>query len=146
MSPDYVDMLSALCAEEVEFLIVGAFAVAAHGHPRYTGDIDFWVRATSENAQRLLRACQRFGAPLFDLSLEDLVQPEMVFQIGLAPNRIDFLTSLADIDFDEAWAERMTATMAGHRVAIVGKVHLIRSKRAAGRPKDLADLAALEAL
>ena len=109
MNRDFVEMLSALSAEGVEYLIVGAYAMAAHGWPRATGDIDIWVRPTRENAERTLRALRRFGAPLFPLSTEDLTLPDTVFQIGVPPGRIDILSGVSGLTFQEAWPSRMIA-------------------------------------
>jgi len=144
MNRDFVEMLSALSAEGVEYLIVGAYAMAAHGWPRATGDIDIWVRPTHENAERAMRALRRYGAPLFDLSAADLTMPDTVFQIGVPPGRVDILSGVSGVEFDEAWATRINATVAGQEVATIGFDALLKNKRAAGRPKDLADIAWLE--
>ncbi len=93
LNPDFRDMLSALCDENVEFLLIGAYALAAHGLPRATGDMDIWIRCSDENATRVLQALQRFGAPLFDLTVDNLQAADTVFQIGMVPRRIDILTS-----------------------------------------------------
>ena len=145
LNPDYRDMLSALCAEGVEFLLVGAFALAAHGLPRATGDIDIWIRRSPDNAGRVWRALARFGAPTHDLTLDDLTMPDVVFQIGVAPRRIDILTSIDGVAFDEAWPHRLVVELEGLRIPVIGRAHLIENKRAAGRPQDLADLARLDA-
>ena len=137
-------MLSALSEENVEFLLVGAFALAAHGLPRATGDIDIWIRPSDANAARVWRALGRFGAPTFDLTLADLAAPDVVFQIGVAPRRIDILTSIDGVTFDQAWPQRLTVEMEGLAIPVIGRAHLIENKRAAGRPKDLADLTWLE--
>ena len=144
LNPDYRDMLSALSDEDVEFLIVGAFAMAAHGLPRTTGDIDIWIRPDPDNARRVWRALARFGAPRHDLSPDDLAAPDLVFQIGVAPRRIDVLTSIDGVSFHEAWPHRLTVEMEGLSIPVIGRAHLIQNKRASGRPKDLADLAWLE--
>jgi hypothetical protein len=144
LNPDYHDMLSALCEEGVEFLVVGAFALAAHGLPRATGDIDIWIRPSPENAQRVWRALHRFGAPTADLTLTDLSNQGIVFQIGVAPRRIDLLTSIDGVQFEAAWARRVTVDLDGLPVPVLSRVDLITNKRASGRPKDLADLAWLE--
>jgi hypothetical protein len=141
---DFVEMLSALCAAGVEFLVVGAHALAAYGRPRATGDLDIWLRPTSENARRVLTALKAFGAPLFDLTLEDLEKPENVFQIGVVPCRIDLLTSITGIDFDVAWANRTELRIEGLVVPCLGRADLLANKRAVGRPRDLADVAELE--
>jgi len=140
MNRDFVEMLAALSAAGVEFLIVGAYAMAAHGLPRATGDIDVWVRPSRENAAHVIRALQAFGAPLFDLTIEDLVRPDTVFQIGMAPARIDILTGITGVGFEEAWPNRLTVTIDNQIVPVIGVADLIRNKTATGRPKDQADL------
>jgi len=139
MERDFAEMLSALNAAGAEYLVVGAHALAAHGVPRATGDLDIWVRATPDNARRVLDALRDFGAPLFDLTLDDLSRPETVFQIGVVPVRIDLLTSISGVDFDEAWAGQLSASTAGVDFGVIGRSELLRSKRATGRPKDLLD-------
>jgi hypothetical protein len=143
INQDFSDMLSALSEEGVEFLLVGAYALAVHGHPRATGDIDIWVRPTPENAGRVLRAVARFGAPLRDLSATDLSTPGTVFQIGVPPRRIDLMTSIDAVEFDAAWTGRLQARVGDRDVPVIGKSDLVRNKRATGRPQDLADVAAL---
>ncbi|HXQ20330.1 MAG TPA: hypothetical protein VN812_01565 [Candidatus Acidoferrales bacterium] len=140
MNRDFVEMLAALSAAGVEFLIVGAYALAAHGLPRATGDIDIWIRLTRENAERLMAAVQTFGAPLFGLTIEDLLRSDTVFQIGVAPNRIDILTGITGVGFEEAWPNRLTVTIDDRVVPVIGLAELVRNKAAAGRPKDQADL------
>jgi hypothetical protein len=144
LNPDFHDMLSALCDENVEFLLVGAYALAAHGLPRATGDMDIWIRCSGENAKRVLQALQRFGAPLFDLTVDNLQSADTVFQIGMIPRRIDILTSIDGVLFDDAWSQRKIIELEGLTVAIIGREHLLQNKKASGRPKDLADVAWLE--
>jgi hypothetical protein len=144
MNLDFVEMLSALSATGAEFLVVGAHALAAHGPPRYTGDIDLWIRPTPENANRVIRALESFGAPLFDLTPDDLTRPDVVFQIGVVPRRIDILTSISGVDFDGAWERRQRLDVAGLSVGVIGREDFIANKRAAGRPKDLLDIALLD--
>jgi hypothetical protein len=136
---DFAEMLSALSAEGVEYLVVGAYALAAHGLPRATGDLDIWVRATPENADRVLRALRAFGAPLFDLTRPDLLRSDTEFQIGVAPGRIDLLTGLTGLTFEEAWPSRVATTVEGLVVPVIGREELLRNKEATGRPQDLAD-------
>ena len=143
MNRDFIDMLSALCAAGAEFLVVDAHALAAHGAPRATGDLDIWIRATPENAERVLNALDVFGAPRFDLSIADLTSPDVVFQIGLPPARIDVLTSVTGLEFDAAWPNRMTITVGTLQVPILGRADFVANKRASGRPKDLSDLTLL---
>jgi hypothetical protein len=144
MNPDFADMLSALSAAGVDFLIVGAHALAAHGVPRATGDLDIWVRPTPDNATRTLQALAAFGAPLTDLSVDDLTRPDTVFQMGLPPARIDILSGITGVSFDEAWARRVTVSLAGGDVPVLSKIDFIANKTAVGRPKDLADMALLD--
>ena len=141
MNRDFVEMLSALSAAGVEYLIVGAYAMAAHGWPRATGDIDIWVRPTLENAERVMQALKQYGAPLSDLTAADLTRPDTVFQIGLPPGRVDILSGVSGIEFDEAWATRMAVPLAGVETSAIGFDALLKNKVAAGRPKDLADVA-----
>lgn len=133
-------MLSALSDAGVEYLVVGAHAVAYHGQPRATGDLDIWVRPTAENAVRVHAALEAFGAPLFDLSLEDLQTPELVFQIGVVPCRIDILTSITGVEFGPAWSRRVEIDIEGIRVPVLGREDLLRNKEATGRAKDRLDL------
>ena len=144
MNRDFAEMLSALSEAGADFLVIGAHAVAVHAHPRATGDLDIWVRATPENAERVWTALVAFGAPLHQLTREDLASDDVVFQIGVAPNRIDLLTTIGGVRFDEAWPRRTTVELWGLSVPVIGREDLVRSKRAAGRPRDLADLAELE--
>src|SRR2546428_4293349 len=137
-------MLDALSASGAEFLIVGAYALAVHGRRRATGDLDLWVRATAENAARVWAALVRFGAPLDELEERDLATPDIVYQIGRAPNRIDILTSITGVSFEEAWPERLTIELEGRTLAVIGRQHLIANKRAVGRLRDLADIEDLE--
>ena len=141
MNRDFVEMLSALSAAGAEYLIVGAYAMAAHGWPRATGAIDIWVRPTAANAERVMQALKQYGAPLFDLTAADLTQPDTVFQIGLPPGRVDILSGVSGIGFEEAWASRITVTLAGDETSAIGFDALLKNKLAAGRPKDLADVA-----
>lgn len=144
LNPNFAEMLSELTAAGVEFIVVGAFAVAAHGNPRATGDIDIWVRPTRDNAARVLQALRAFGAPLFGLSIDDLVDEQTVFQIGVAPVRIDILAGIDGVTFEDAWPRRVTAVLGPSEAPVLSLVDLATNKRAAGRPKDLVDLAWIE--
>ena len=144
MNPDFRDMLSALNAEGVEYLLVGAYALAVHGLPRATGDMDVWVRPSVGNAQRALAALRRFGAPLSELEEADLTQPGTVFQIGMVPRRIDLLTAIDGVDFEAAWQNRLLTPLADLEVPVLSRGDFLKNKRAVGRPKDLADVAWLE--
>ena len=140
MSRDFVEMLSALFAAGARFLIVGAHALAAHGAPRATGDLDIWIQAKPENAARVFAALKSFGAALVDLGPDDLSKPDTVFQIGLPPSRIDILTSISGVDFDEAWSRRLEVTIGDLSVGVIGRSDFIANKSASGRPKDLIDI------
>ncbi len=137
-------MLCALYDENVEFLIVGAYALAVHGLPRATGDLDVWVRPTPENAQRVFSALQQFGAPRSKVDVQDFFTPDLVFQIGVAPQRIDLLTSISGVSFDDAWSARCSLDVEGRAIGVLGRHNLLVNKRSTGRPKDLADAAWLE--
>lgn len=137
-------MLSALCDEKVEFLLVGAYALAVHGYPRATGDLDIWIRRSEENSKRVWQALRRFRAPILNLKVEDLSAPDVVFQIGNAPRRIDILTSITGVEFDDAWPNRTETQVDGLAVMVLGREQLLQNKKATGRPKDLADVAWLE--
>jgi hypothetical protein len=137
-------MLSAFNDEKVEYMIVGAYAMAAHGVVRATGDIDLWIRASEDNARRAWRALASFGAPLSGLKEEDIAVHGTVFQIGVAPSRIDILTSIDGVGFADAWNQRVEVEVEGIRVNVIGRSHLIANKKTVGRPQDLADIARLE--
>jgi hypothetical protein len=137
-------MLSALSAEGAEYLLVGAYALAVHGVPRATGDIDLWVRPDPDNARRVLAALRRFGAPLTNVTERDLTTAGTVFQIGIAPRRIDVLTTIDGVEFTEAWAEKRVIDLEGLQISVLSRAHLIRNKKATGRPQDIADAARLE--
>lgn len=132
-------MLSALNDAEAEYLIVGAYALAAHGCPRSTGDIDVWVGTTPENAARVWKALSSFGAPMSQITIGDFSTPDIVFQIGIAPQRIDILTSVTGVDFVDAWPNRLVTEVDGLKANIIGRAELLQNKLASGRPKDLVD-------
>jgi hypothetical protein len=139
--------LRALSEAEARFLIVGAYALGVHGHPRATKGLDVWVEASDDNAPKVMRALEAFGAPLMGLSEDDLRCPGIGLQIGVEPGRIDVLTRISGVTFAEAWPRRLEARFAPDvRCGVIGFDELERNKRAAGRPQDLADVAALELL
>jgi hypothetical protein len=145
VNPDFIDFLVALLAADARFLVVGAHALAVHGLPRATGDIDVWIDRTPENAARVWRALADFGAPVATLgvTMSDLEAPNMVIQIGLPPRRIDVLTDVTGLQFEDAWASRVVHHIGELAVPFLGREALIRNKRAAGRYKDLGDIEAL---
>jgi predicted nucleotidyltransferase len=139
-------MLHALTDEKVRFILVGAYVLAAHGYPRTTMDIGIWVMPSSENAVAVLRALSRFGAPLHNLTKEDLLKDGTIFQIGVAPRRIDIITSASGLQFEPAYLHSTSVNIEGIEVRILSIDDLILNKRATGRTKDLADAEALESL
>ena len=143
---DYRDMLSSLQSEGVEFILVGAYAMAAHGFPRATGDIDVWVAPSPDNAERLMRAVCRFGAPMGGIRAEDFQGDDTVFQIGVPPRRIDILTGITGVTFDEARNSAVTMTIDGVSLKVLSVELLIKNKAATGRARDLADLERLRTL
>jgi hypothetical protein len=144
VNPDFRDLLAAFNAHHVEFLVIGAHALAAHGHVRATEDLDVWIRPTRANAEHAMSALRAFDAPLPELTLDDLVTPGVVFQIGVAPVRINVLTEIDAVGFNEAWSERLQTRFCGQPVAVLSKEHLTTNKRAVGRTQDLADVEWLE--
>jgi hypothetical protein len=143
MNQDFVDLLRAFAAADVRFLIVGAYALAIHGRPRATGDLDVWIDATPENARRVWQALGAFGAPLSEISEADFGVPGVVYQIGLPPGRIDILTELTGVTFSEAWDDKIRRPFGEVDVDFIGRATFVRNKRATGRPKDLGDIEGL---
>jgi hypothetical protein len=143
---DFEGLLSTFSAHGVDYIVGGAHALAAHGHVRATKDLDVWVRPSAENASRVLRALRAFGAPLHDLTAEDLQRPGLIFQIGVPPLRIELLTAVDGVEFEPAWRDRLRTTFAGTPAAVLSLEHLIANKKAAGRLQDLADVERLERL
>lgn len=143
LQSDFKELLGLFNAHHVEYLIVGAYALAFHGAPRYTGDIDLLIHASPENAKAVLKALAAFGFGSLDLSEEDFVTPDHVVQLGVPPVRIDLLTSLTGITWEEAAAHCVPGAYGDTPVRFIGKSEYIRNKRATGRKKDEADIEAL---
>jgi len=146
MNQDFLDILHALSDAEARFMVVGAYAVGVHGHPRSTGDLDIWVEASAENAPRVWRALQVFGAPLHQIVEGDFATLGIVFQIGVAPRRIDILTQISGVDFATAWPGRTSALFGDLTCPVLGRAELLMNKSSTGRDKDLVDVRALERL
>lgn len=144
LQTDLREFIALLNSHAVDYVIVGGHAVAFHGHPRFTGDIDFFVRPSSENATRLLAALDAFGFGDVGLDVAALTAPERIVQFGVPPNRIDLLTSISGVTFEDAWRSRVSSQLDGLPVAFLGRDALLANKRASARPKDLADVAELE--
>lgn len=143
MNPDFVDLLRAFSAADVRFLIVGAYALALHGRPRATGDLDVWVDASPHNAARIVEALKAFGAPMSEISEADFATPGVVYQIGIPPGRIDILTELTGLTFEDAWPDRLRGRFGEIEVDFIGRDAFVRNKRATGRAKDLGDIETL---
>jgi len=125
-------------------LVVGAYAVIFHTEPRYTKDLDIWIEPTEENAEKVWKALSDFGAPMHDLRIEDLTNPDMIFQVGIEPNRFDILMGVSGLQFSEAWKRCVSGTYEDQPIYLLSIEDLIKSKKAAGRPQDLLDAKALE--
>lgn len=145
LNPDFRDMLSAFNAERVEYLVVGAYAMAQYGYVRATGDLDFWIHRTPENADRVLGALAAFGAPRGLVKRSHLLKPDIVVQVGVEPSRVDILTSIDGVKFEAAYKARTETEVGGVRVPFVSLAHLIQNKRATGRERDQSDVAMLQA-
>jgi predicted nucleotidyltransferase len=144
--PDFLDLLGALNDAEARYLLVGGHAVGLYGRPRATKDIDLFIEASADNAERVVRALRIFGAPLGDLQTSDFSTPGSGFRMGTPPFRIEVLTEVSGLAFAEAWERRVEHSLDGVRCPVIALTDLLKNKRAAGRPQDLADVDALERL
>lgn len=144
LSKDLREFIALLNSHNVEYLVVGGHAVAYHGYPRYTGDTDFFLRSSSANAERMMRVLQAFGFGDVGITAVDFTTRGRVIQLGLPPNRIDLVTGISGVTFDEAWAGRVSGSLDGLPILLIGKEALLKNKRAAGRAKDLADVEAID--
>ncbi len=141
---DFREFIELLNSEGVKYVIVGGWAVAFHGCPRFTGDLDFFVEASSDNAGRLMRVLGRFGFASLGLQERDFLQPDRIIQLGRPPRRIDLITGVSGVSFAEAWAGRVPALLDGIPVQLIGREALLKNKAAAGRPQDTADVMNIE--
>jgi len=144
LHPEFKEFAVSLNENEVRYMVVGGYAVAFHGHPRYTKDLDVWVEREPGNVARLLSALREFGFGSLGLSAEDFLEPDQIIQLGFPPNRIDLLTDLEGVDFGQAYVGIVAANVEGIPVYFIGLEDLKRNKRAVGRHQDLADLERLE--
>src|SRR6266704_2948821 len=135
----FKELLRKFNDHQVRYLIVGAYAVMKYTEPRYTKDLDVWVEPVRENAARVFKALSDFGAPLDDVSVEDFSNPELVFQVGIEPHRIDVMMNIKGLEFSIAWSHRLEAKMEDVTIFLLSKEDLLISKTAAGRPQDLID-------
>ena len=144
LTSDFKEFAALLNANDVEYLVVGGYALAAYGHPRYTGDLDFWVGSDAANAARVIAVLNQFGFGELGVGVQDLSERERVVQLGFPPARIDLLTSIDGVDFDECFARRMTVEIDGLPLHFIALEDFKTNKRAVGRHQDLADVEALE--
>ncbi|WP_084955607.1 nucleotidyl transferase AbiEii/AbiGii toxin family protein [Thermoactinospora rubra] len=144
LDPDFSEFIALCVARDVRFLIVGGYALAAHGHPRFTKDLDIWVWVDPGNADRLVAALEEFGFASLGLQPADFLQQGVVVQLGYPPKRIDILTSVDGVEFESCWPRRVEVSISGQPVPFISVDDIIANKRASGRPQDLADIAALE--
>jgi hypothetical protein len=142
---DLREFVASLNSNEVEYVIVGAFALAFHGFPRYTGDLDILIRRSPENAERLIKALAAFGFGSAGLAAADFLERDRVIQLGVVPNRIDLLTTITGVEFEQVWGDRVPSELDGLPVSFIDKASLIQNKKATGRTQDKADLEALGA-
>jgi hypothetical protein len=145
LNQDHREILSTFLDEELDFLVVGTYALAAHGLVRATGGLDLWVRTTPQNAARVAKALLRFGAPSDQFAAEDFTKKDLAFEIGVEPARFDVLTGIDGVSFPEAWHARVELGIDDLIVPVISREHLILNKKTMGRPQDLVDLAELEA-
>ncbi len=143
VQPDFKDLLSLFNANQVSYLIVGSYALAFHGSPRYTGDIDVYVKPVVENAERILKSLDQFGFASLGLDVQDFTTMENVIQLGVPPVRIDLLTSLSGVSWEEAQQDKVAGVYGGLEVSYIGKKSYVANKRACGRAKDVADIEAI---
>jgi len=144
LSSDFRDLLHAFSAARVRFLVVGGYAVIHHTEPRFTKDLDVWIHPTAANAARVMKALRAFGAPIDSLSSKDFEEPNIIYQIGVAPVRVDILTSIKGLDFDAAFRRSVVTEYAGVPTRVLSLLDILAAKRAAGRPQDLLDAEKLD--
>ncbi len=144
LTRDFVEFIECCVARDVRFLIVGGYALAAHGHPRATKDLDVWVMTEPGNAERLVQALADFGMDSVGLEPADFLEPDVIVQLGYPPVRIDLITSATGVAFDECWDHRMTVQVGSVEAGFISEDDLIANKKASARPQDLVDVQILE--
>jgi hypothetical protein len=144
LNPDYKEMLSILLENKVEFLLVGAYAMAAHGFPRATGDLDIFIRPSKENAKKVYQAMLEFGAPLMNIAVDEFAKPGTILQIGVIPRRIDIINDIDGVSFEEAFQDKDIIMIEGLDVPIISRRKLLINKKATGREKDQLDAKRIE--
>ena len=144
LSKDFKEFIELLNVHNVRYLVVGGYAVAFHGYPRYTKDLDVWVELSPENADNLMKTLEAFGFGSLGLKKEDFLEDDQIIQLGYPPNRIDILTTLKGIEFEDCYRERIEVEIKGVKIHFINLENLKRNKRSTGRPQDLADAENLE--
>lgn len=140
LNEDYKEMLQILLNHEVKFLIVGAYAMGAHGYPRATGDFDLWVEPSAENSKRIYQSLIEFGAPLSEVTEKTFTEEGIIFQIGVAPRRIDIITQIDGVIFEDAYKTRNLIETENLPIPFISKENLIKNKQSTGREKDIIDV------
>jgi hypothetical protein len=144
LSKDFKEFIELLNEKSVKYLVVGGYAVALHGHPRYTKDLDVWIELSPDNAARILKALKKFGFGSLDLKADDFLESDQIIQLGYPPNRIDILTTLKDLQFEDCYKLRVQVEIQGLYITFIDIENLKKNKRATGRSQDLADVENLE--
>lgn len=144
LDQDFKEFIESLNNNDVRYLVVGGYAVAFHGYPRYTKDIDIWIELEPTNAEKVIAALEQFGFASLDLTPQDFLVPHQIIQLGYPPNRIDLITTLAAVEFDECYKARVDTIVDGVTVHFIDVENLKRNKTASGRPQDIADVANLK--
>ena len=146
LSRDFQELLECFARHDVRYLIVGGWALDAHGHPRMTKDLDIWVWPDSSNANSVVAALTDFGFGELGLTANDFLDEDVVVQLGYPPNRVDLLTTPSGVDFEDCWADRFPVEVGGLELPFIGREGLMRNKQASARPQDLVDIQILEGL
>lgn len=140
LNQDFKEFIQSLDDNQVQYLVVGGYAVALHGYPRYTKDIDIWINLDCDNAERMISALDQFGFNSLGLKAADFLAPDMIIQLGYPPNRIDILTTLPGVEFEDCYPARIEVDVEEVKVNFIDLDNLLKNKRASGRAQDLADL------
>ncbi len=140
LNKDYKEMLQILLNNKIKFLVVGAYAMGIHGYPRATGDLDIWVEASTENSEKIYQSLSEFGAPLSEVTKSTFCEEGIIFQIGVAPRRIDIITKIDGVDFNKAYSDKQEIEVEGIKIPFLSKKNLIKNKESTGREKDKLDV------
>ena len=144
LSKDFKEFVALLNENDVKYLVVGGYAVALHGHPRYTKDLDVWIKISPDNAEKIIKVLEKFGLASLELTPHDFLEKNQIIQLGYPPNRIDLLTTLADVEFDYCYEAKVQVTIQNVKINFIDIDNLKKNKRATGRLQDLADVEKLE--